>query len=272
MGCGAGLLAEPLARLGARVTGIDAASENIAGARAHALGQGLEIDYRAGGAEALEGRYDLVTSLEVVEHVADPAAFVGALAAAVGENGLLIISTPNRTSWSKLVMIGIGEGTGRIPKGTHVFRFPPQRRLVAGHRLLHQANTQPGRPAGAVCHAGTRSARATVAFCLEAHVSPDAFSARRDRCDVRIGENTFRGNLHEYDIHFSHDGVTVDVKLTGQVPSWRPTSGHMYFGEHDEHFFAWLPAVPQGEVSVDLNIRGKKEHLQGRRLSRPQLG
>ena len=98
---------------------------------------------------------------------------------------------------------------------------------------------------------------------VETHVSPDAFSARRDRCDVRIGENTFRGNLHEYEIHFSHDGMTVDVKLTGQVPSWRPTSGHMYFGEHDEHFFAWLPAVPQGDVSVDLNIRGKKEHLQG---------
>ena len=77
MGCGAGLLAEPLARLGAAVTGIDAAPENIAAARAHALGQGLEIDYRVGGAEALGGRYDLVTSLEVVEHVADPAAFVG---------------------------------------------------------------------------------------------------------------------------------------------------------------------------------------------------
>ena len=83
VGCGAGLLAEPLARLGAAVTGIDAAPENIAAARAHALGQGLEIDYRVGGAEALDGRYDLVTSLEVVEHVADPAAFVGALAAAV---------------------------------------------------------------------------------------------------------------------------------------------------------------------------------------------
>jgi hypothetical protein len=78
------------------------------------------------------------------------------------------------------------------------------------------------------------------------HVSPDAFSARRDRCGVRIGENTFRGNLHEYDIHFSHDGVAVDVKLPGQVPSWRPTSGHMYFGERDEHVFAWLAAVPQG--------------------------
>jgi 2-polyprenyl-6-hydroxyphenyl methylase / 3-demethylubiquinone-9 3-methyltransferase len=119
VGCGAGLLAEPLARLGAQVTGIDAAPENIAAARAHALGQGLEIDYRAGGAEALDGRYDLVASLEVVEHVADPAAFVAALAAAVGEDGLLILSTPNRTQWSKLVMIGIGEGFGRIPRGTH---------------------------------------------------------------------------------------------------------------------------------------------------------
>jgi 2-polyprenyl-6-hydroxyphenyl methylase/3-demethylubiquinone-9 3-methyltransferase len=119
VGCGAGLFAEPLARLGAAVTGIDAAPENIEAARAHALGQGLEIDYRVGGAEALGGRYDLVTSLEVVEHVADPASFVGALAAAVAAGGLLILSTPNRTAWSKLIMIGLGEGTGRIPKGTH---------------------------------------------------------------------------------------------------------------------------------------------------------
>jgi 2-polyprenyl-6-hydroxyphenyl methylase / 3-demethylubiquinone-9 3-methyltransferase len=119
VGCGAGLLAEPLARLGAKVTGIDAAPETIAAAREHALGQGLEIDYRVGGAEALAGRYDLVTSLEVVEHVADPAAFVGALGAAVAEGGLLILSTPNRTSWSRLAMITLGEGLGRIPKGTH---------------------------------------------------------------------------------------------------------------------------------------------------------
>jgi 2-polyprenyl-6-hydroxyphenyl methylase/3-demethylubiquinone-9 3-methyltransferase len=119
IGCGAGLLAEPLARLGAAVTGIDAAPENIAAARAHALGQGLEIDYRVGGAEALGARYDLVTSLEVVEHVAEPAAFVGALAAAVADGGLLILSTPNRTSWSRLVMITLGEGSGQIPRGTH---------------------------------------------------------------------------------------------------------------------------------------------------------
>jgi 2-polyprenyl-6-hydroxyphenyl methylase/3-demethylubiquinone-9 3-methyltransferase len=119
VGCGAGLLAEPLARLGASVIGIDAAPENIAAARAHAEGQGLGIDYRAGGVEALSGRYDLVTSLEVVEHVADPAAFVAGLAAAVADGGLLILSTPNRTQWSRLIMITAGEGLGRIPKGTH---------------------------------------------------------------------------------------------------------------------------------------------------------
>jgi 2-polyprenyl-6-hydroxyphenyl methylase/3-demethylubiquinone-9 3-methyltransferase len=119
VGCGAGLLAEPLARLGAAVTGIDAAPENIAAAREHALGQGLEIDYRVGGAEALDGRYDLVTSLEVVEHVAEPAAFVAGLAAAVADGGLLILSTPARTAWSKLLLVDLAEGLGRIPKGTH---------------------------------------------------------------------------------------------------------------------------------------------------------
>ncbi|HYN47185.1 MAG TPA: methyltransferase domain-containing protein, partial [Allosphingosinicella sp.] len=96
----------------------------------------LAIDYRAGGAEALDGRYDLVTSLEVVEHVADPAAFVAALAAAVAPGGLLILSTPNRTQWSKLIMIGIGEGTGRIPKGTHDWdRFIAPDELKAMVRL-----------------------------------------------------------------------------------------------------------------------------------------
>jgi 2-polyprenyl-6-hydroxyphenyl methylase/3-demethylubiquinone-9 3-methyltransferase len=119
VGCGAGLLAEPLARLGADVTGVDAAPENVAAARAHALGQGLAIDYRVGSVEALEGGYDLVASLEVVEHVAEPRVFVQGLAAALAEDGLLILSTPNRTSLSRLMMIVVGEGTGRIPKGTH---------------------------------------------------------------------------------------------------------------------------------------------------------
>src|SRR3954451_12845657 len=91
-GCGAALLAEPLARLGAEVTGVDAAPENIEAARNHALLQGLAIDYRVGSVEALEGEYDLVTSLEVVEHVAEPRDFVLGLAAALAEDGLLILS------------------------------------------------------------------------------------------------------------------------------------------------------------------------------------
>lgn len=120
VGCGAGLLCEPLARLGARVTGVDAAPENIAAARLHAGAQGLEIAYRAGSVDAVSGaRFDLVTSLEVVEHVSDPAAFVTGLAAALAPDGLMILSTPNRTALSRLAMITIGEGTGRIPPGTH---------------------------------------------------------------------------------------------------------------------------------------------------------
>ena len=119
VGCGAGLLAEPLARLGAAVTGIDPAPENVEAARRHAEGQGLAIDYRVGGVEDLDGTYDLVTSLEVAEHVADTKAFAAGLAAVLAGDGLLILSTPNRTALSRLMLIMIGEGSGRIPRGTH---------------------------------------------------------------------------------------------------------------------------------------------------------
>ena len=119
IGCGAGLLAEPLARLGGQVTAIDAAPEAIAVARRHAEGQGLAIDYRVGGVETLDGAFDLVTSLEVIEHVNDPHGFVAGLAGALAPGGLLILSTPNRTARSRLMMIVLGEGSGRIPRGTH---------------------------------------------------------------------------------------------------------------------------------------------------------
>ena len=119
VGCGAGLLAEPLARLGAAVTAVDAAPELIEAAKTHAAGQGLTIDYRAVGVEALRGAFDLVTALEVIEHVADPQAFVRSLVARLAPGGLLILSTPNRTAWSKLLTITLAEGTGRIPRGTH---------------------------------------------------------------------------------------------------------------------------------------------------------
>ena len=120
VGCGAGLLCEPLARMGASVTGLDAAPENIAAARIHAGLSGLEIDYRAGSVEGLGSEtFDLVTSLEVIEHVSDPAGFVRGLADALAPGGLLVISTPNRTALSHLAMITIGEGFAKIPKGTH---------------------------------------------------------------------------------------------------------------------------------------------------------
>ena len=121
VGCGAGLLTEPLARLGAKVMGVDASPEVIAVARDHAMTMGLEIDYRVGEVAALDGAFDLVTAMEVVEHVADPAAFVNALAKRVAPGGLLVMSTPNATALSRLMMIVVGEGLGRIPKGTHDF-------------------------------------------------------------------------------------------------------------------------------------------------------
>jgi 2-polyprenyl-6-hydroxyphenyl methylase/3-demethylubiquinone-9 3-methyltransferase len=121
VGCGAGLLAEPLARLGANVTAVDASPELIAAASLHARGQGLEIDYRASPVEEVDGQFDLVTSMEVIEHVADPAVFIAALAARLAPGGLLILSTPNKTAWSRLLMVGAAEAVGAIPKGTHDF-------------------------------------------------------------------------------------------------------------------------------------------------------
>lgn len=140
VGCGAGLLAEPLARLGAQVTAIDAAPELIAVAREHAARQGLAIDYRAAAVEDVAGKFDLVTCLEVIEHVADPQAFLKALARRLAPGGLLILSTPNRTAWSKLLTITLAEGFGQIPKGTHDFdAFIAPERMTA---LLSKAGLQ----------------------------------------------------------------------------------------------------------------------------------
>lgn len=120
VGCGAGLLCEPLARLGAAVTGVDAAAENVAAAQAHAAGSRLAIDYRSGDVAelGLQG-FDLVTSMEVIEHVADKPAFVNALAAALAPGGLMVLSTPNRTPQSRLLLVEGAERLGAIPRGTH---------------------------------------------------------------------------------------------------------------------------------------------------------
>ncbi len=132
VGCGAGLLAEPLARLGAKVTAIDAAPEVIAVARDHAASAKLSIDYSVGGVEQVDGKFDLVTSMEVLEHVADPQGFVDSLAARLAPGGLLVMSTPNRTGWSKLLTITIAEGFGKIPQGTHDYdKFVTPEELTA---------------------------------------------------------------------------------------------------------------------------------------------
>ena len=120
VGCGAGLLCEPLARLGAKVTGVDAAAENIAVAKVHAEGSGLAVDYLHGDVAGLKLTcFDLVTAMEVIEHVADKPAFIAALAAALAPDGLMILSTPNRTAASRLLLVEGAERLGAIPRGTH---------------------------------------------------------------------------------------------------------------------------------------------------------
>lgn len=147
VGCGAGLLAEPLARLGAAVTAIDAAPENIAAAQAHAAAGGLAIDYRCAdvAGEGLTG-FDLVTCMEVIEHVADKSAFLGALARALAPGGLLVLSTPNRTTRSKLLLVEGAERLGMVPRGTHHWAdFVTPAELRA---LLGQAGLVMGEPKG----------------------------------------------------------------------------------------------------------------------------
>ena len=123
LGCGGGLLCEPLARLGAKVTGLDATAESIEIARHHAEAAGLEIDYRHGSAEdlAAEGaHFDAVISLEVIEHVADLEAFLAAAVALTRPGGALVLSTLNRTPKSFLLGIVGAEYLLRwLPPGTH---------------------------------------------------------------------------------------------------------------------------------------------------------
>lgn len=139
VGCGGGLIAEPLARLGAGVTGIDASARNIAVAAAHAGEQGLAIDYRETTAEALAAsgaRFDVVLALEIVEHVADIGLFLDSCAALVRPGGALLLATLNRTPKSFLFAIVGGEYVLRwLPRGTHRWdRFVRPSELAAALR------------------------------------------------------------------------------------------------------------------------------------------
>ncbi|WP_191058943.1 bifunctional 2-polyprenyl-6-hydroxyphenol methylase/3-demethylubiquinol 3-O-methyltransferase UbiG [Geminicoccus harenae] len=126
IGCGAGLLCEPMARLGAEVTGIDPAAEVITAARLHAEEQELRIDYREATVADLaaeDRRFDVVTALEVVEHAEDPERLVQEAAACVAEGGLLVVSTIARTNRAWLQAIVAAEYLLRwLPAGTHDWR------------------------------------------------------------------------------------------------------------------------------------------------------
>ncbi len=122
VGCGGGLLSEPMARLGADVTGIDPSGQNIKTAAVHADARSLAIDYRIATAEELADRerFDVVLCMEVIEHVNDPAAFVATCASMVKPRGLMFMATLNRTLKSfALAIIGAEYVLGWLPRGTH---------------------------------------------------------------------------------------------------------------------------------------------------------
>lgn len=126
IGCGGGLVAEPLARQGMKVTGIDAGERNIHAARAHAESSGVPVDYRHMSAEELAAggkKFKVVLALEVVEHVADLDSFLAACSALLDEGGVLFIATINRTAKSlAFAKIGAEYVLNLLPRGTHDWR------------------------------------------------------------------------------------------------------------------------------------------------------
>lgn len=127
IGCGGGLVSEPMARLGFAVTGVDAGDANVGAARAHAEAMGLAIDYRASTAEALldagAGPFDLVLNMEVIEHVPDPAAYLRDTARLIAPGGLMILATLNRTLKAlALAKVGAEYVLRWVPAGTHDWR------------------------------------------------------------------------------------------------------------------------------------------------------
>ena len=149
IGCGGGLVSEPMARLGAEVTGLDAAEANIKTALTHASEQGLEINYQAGTVEGLIAHgtapFDIVLNLEVVEHVADPAQFLKDSASLLKPGGLMIVASLNRTAKAlATAVIGAEYVLGWLPRGTHdwsKFVTPDEARSALLETGLNVGNT-----------------------------------------------------------------------------------------------------------------------------------
>jgi 2-polyprenyl-6-hydroxyphenyl methylase / 3-demethylubiquinone-9 3-methyltransferase len=149
IGCGGGLISEPMAQAGATVTGVDASEKNIAVASLHAKQSGVDVRYLASSAEALAAtgeQFDVVLALEIIEHVADLDVFYDALAALVKPGGMLILSTMNRTSKSYAMAIVGAEYILRwLPRGTHSwskFIKPSEMARALTARGLHISETQ----------------------------------------------------------------------------------------------------------------------------------
>lgn len=178
IGCGGGLLAEPMTRLGARVTGVDADAFGITAAVEHAGDSGLDIEYVAGAAEDLVAagrRFDAVVASEVIEHVADREAFADALAALVRPGGVLVLTTLNRTARSYAAAIVGAEYVLRwVPRGTHDWsKFPTPEEL----RTLLEPRGFATEPAVGLVYdpfggAFSESADARVNYALVAHRAP----------------------------------------------------------------------------------------------------
>ena len=148
IGCGGGLVSEPMCRLGAKVTGIDGGEKNVKTATAHAQGSGLKIDYQATTAEALaeQGKqFDIVLALEIVEHVANVPLFLESVAKLVKPGGILIMSTLNRTLKSyALAIVGAEYVLRWLPRGTHEWnKFLKPSEIIqplTSHGLQHRTS------------------------------------------------------------------------------------------------------------------------------------
>jgi 2-polyprenyl-6-hydroxyphenyl methylase/3-demethylubiquinone-9 3-methyltransferase len=152
VGCGGGILSEPLARLGAEVTAIDPAQENINAARAHAATSGVAVTYRAETAEALLAageHFDVVVASEVIEHVNDPKAFIATLAGLAKPGGVVLLSTLNRTLKSfALGIVGAEYILRWLPRGTHDWeKFVTPKEMAAHARA---AGLAPGQTRGMI--------------------------------------------------------------------------------------------------------------------------
>jgi len=91
----------------------------------------------------------------------------------------------------------------------------------------------------------------------------DEWASAEDRCDVRLGHNRFRGDLHQYRIEVNVEGISVEVTLDGEVPPWRPSTGYMFFGADRAFEFAWLPSVPKGTVTATYTLDGVQHETTG---------